>query len=464
MMFRSINSRLLLTYMTLIGVILLIVTLSLVAFLVRNPRLAREAESGLLLAANALNRQQIGNIQFADQASLDRAAEEADALLDVRVALLSPDGAVLTDSRADTEEALPAQAIAMHGQGAEIAEFEDSQGQGWIYTTRNLPRRMVLVVAAEKPRAPLFSFFTDELFPPIWRAGFLALLFSLVLAFFMARWITAPLKRVSEAAQELASGQMRTIEPEGPAEVQSLANTFNEMGSKVVASQQAQKDFVANVSHELRTPLTSIQGYAQAIADGTASSKESVKNAAQIIYDEAGRMYRLVANLLDLARLDANAEIFQFQTVAIEEMLKEVVGKLSPIASAQGVAIKLAGEKAIKVSGDRDRLVQVFTNIIENAIKHSPKAGEVRIAAASEKGIAKIAVSDQGAGIAPKEAQRIFERFYQIDKSRKSASGRGTGLGLPIAKQIVEAHKGTIRVDSKPGRGSTFTVELPLTR
>jgi DNA topoisomerase VI subunit B len=109
-------------------------------------------------------------------------------------------------------------------------------------------------------------------------------------------------------------------------------------------------------------------------------------------------------------------------------------------------------------------LVQVFTNIIENAIKHSPKAGEVRIAAASEKGIAKIAVSDQGAGIAPKEAQRIFERFYQIDKSRKSAAGRGTGLGLPIAKQIVEAHKGTIRVDSKPGSGSTFTVELPLTR
>ena len=462
-MFRSINSRLLLTYLALIAAILGVVTLSLVFFLVRNPRLAREAEINLVLAANALHRQPITNLQTEDQATLERAVGQADALLDVRVALLSPDGALLADSRADVEDPLPASQVAAHSQGGVgIAEFNDLKGQTWIYTSRNLPRRFTLIVAVLRPRAPLLSFFTDELFPPIWRAGLLAFLLSLLLAFLMTRWITSPLRRVAVAARELTKGQMRTIRPEGPSEIQSLAQTFNEMGSKVAASQQSQRDFVANVSHELRTPLTSIQGFAQAILDGTASSGAALKQAAQVIYEEAGRMHRLVVDLLDLARLDSGSAPLDRQSIDVKGLMREVVEKMAPLASSARVSLTMDADRGIKISGDHDRLTQVLTNLLDNAIKHTPEDGQVRVSATSEKGDAKLIVSDTGPGIPPEEATRIFERFYQVDKSRKAGGGRGSGLGLSIARQIVQAHRGTIHVESEPGFGSRFVVRLPL--
>lgn len=461
-MFRSINSRLLLSYVALIATILGIVTLLLVFFLIRNPRLAREAESNLVLAADALHRRPIAGLQNTDPVILANAVEQADALLDVRVALISPDGALLADSRADTERSLPVSEIAARPQGnAEIGDFKDSDGQTWIYTTRNLPRRFILVVATLRPKAPLLSFFTDELFPPIWRAGLLALLLSLLLAFLMTRWITSPLQRVTAAARDLASGQMRTIEPNGPSEIQSLAQTFNEMGRKVTASQQSQRDFVANVSHELRTPLTSIQGYAQAILDGTAGTGAALKQAAQVVYDEAGRMHRLVVDLLDLARLDSGIVPLDVQPIDLRGLLHEVVEKMTPLSKSSKVSLSLDGEASIKVRGDYDRLTQVFTNLVDNAIKHTPDGGQVRISVAPEKDFAMVAVSDTGRGIAGEEAKRIFERFYQVDKSRKAGRGRGSGLGLSIAKQIVQAHHGTIEVKSKPGAGSHFIVRLP---
>jgi len=462
-MFRSINSRLLLSYFALIAIILGIVTLSLVLFLVRNPRLAREAESNLVLAANALHRQQVANLQAVDQAVVEKAAEQVDALLDVRVALLSPDGTQLADSRADSEDPLPTLEIARRPPGtAEISEFADSAGRTWIYTTRTLPRRFVLVVATLQPRAPLLSFFTDELFPPMWRAGLFALLLSLLLAFFLTRWITSPLQRVSAAAGDLSKGQLRTIRPEGPLEVQSLAHTFNEMADKVTASQHSQRDFLANVSHELRTPLTSIQGFAQAILDGTANSGSALKQAAQVVYDESGRMVRLVVDLLDLARLESGGVPLEKQAFDIHGLLREVGEKVDPLAANAKVSLTLDVEANIRVSGDHDRLTQVFTNLFDNAIKHSPKGGKVIISVVAEKGYAKIVVSDNGPGIPPKETRRIFERFYQVDKSRKAGSGRGSGLGLSIARQLVEAYGGTIHVESKPGSGASFIVRLPL--
>ena len=278
----------------------------------------------------------------------------------------------------------------------------------------------------------------------------------------MARWITSPLRRVAVAARELTKGQMRTIRPEGPSEIQSLAQTFNEMGSKVAASQQSQRDFVANVSHELRTPLTSIQGFAQAILDGTASSGAALKQAAQVIYEEAGRMHRLVVDLLDLARLDSGSAPLDRQSIDVKGLMREVVEKMAPLASSARVSLTMDADTGIKISGDHDRLTQVLTNLLDNAIKHTPEDGQVRVSATSEKGDAKLIVSDTGPGIPPEEATRIFERFYQVDKSRKAGGGRGSGLGLSIARQIVQAHRGTIHVESEPGFGSRFVVRLPL--
>jgi two-component system OmpR family sensor kinase len=461
-LFRSINSRLLLTYFGLMATILGVVTLSLVFFLVRNPRLAREAETNLILAANALNRQSMANFQNTDAATLEAAAEQADGLLDVRVALISPSGVVLADSRSESEDPPPSE-ITVRRQGtAEIAEFRDSKGQTWIYTTRMLPKQFMLLVANLRPRAPLFSFFTDELFPPIWRAGLLALLLSLLVAFLMTRWITSPLQKVTGAAQALSKGKMNAIKPEGPTEIQALAKSFNEMGNKVTASHRSQRDFVANVSHELRTPLTSIQGFAQAILDGTASQSADIHRAAAVISTESARMQRLVDDLLELTRLDSGGIALHKQPIDTSSLIREVVQKIKPLAENAQITISENLTEKIVVDGDYDRLIQVFNNLLDNAVKYTSPGGKVKISSAPEKGFAKITVSDTGVGIPPNEMNRIFERFYRVDKSRKVEHSKGSGLGLSIAKQIVHAHHGSIEVKSELGKGSQFIIRLPL--
>jgi signal transduction histidine kinase len=462
-MFASIRSRLLFTYVLLIAAILGVVTLALLVFLVRNPRLAREAELNLSSAANALQRQPIELAVNQGPTLLANAVERADELLNVRVALFDPGNALLADSRSDSESAIPPQATQRRPRGGpQIAEFTDSAGKIWIYTTRNLQDGYLLLVSTTRPRAPLVSLITDEFFLPIVRAGFLALLLSLLLAFFMTRWITSPLQRVSAAAQDLAKGQMRVVTPEGPAELQSLARTFNEMGQKVQTSQQSQRDFVANISHELRTPLTSIQGFAQAILDGTAKSGEILKQSARVIYDEAGRMHRLVLELLELTRLDAGGLKLERREIDISALLRGVAEKLTPQAQAAKIDLQIISEDLPSVQGDHDRLVQVFTNLVDNALKHAPKSGHVRISAKKEAGFVVGEISDDGPGIPAAEAKRVFERFYQVDKSRRSAQGRGSGLGLSIASQIVQAHGGKIELRSELGKGTRFLVYLPL--
>lgn len=462
-MFRSIRARLLFTYLLLIAAILGVVTLALLLFLVRNPRLAREAEVNLSGAANAIMRQGIEGVERSDPATIQDTVERADALLDVRVAIFDPNGNLLGDSRSDSEAAIPPQGDQHRpGGGPDIAEFTDSGGKTWIFTTRMLPSGYLLLVLTPRPLVPLVSLFADEFFQPILRAGLLALLLSLLLVFLMTRWITSPLQRVSAAARDLAKGTMHEVKPEGPAELQSLARTFNEMGHKVQSSQQSQRDFVANISHELRTPLTSIQGFAQAILDGTAKTGETLKQSAQVIYDEAGRMHRLVLELLELARLDAGGLKLEQEQIDLPALLQSVAEKMKPQAQAANIDLQVKSGSLPNLKGDHDRLVQVFSNLVDNALQHAPKGGHVQLSSRQANGLAAAEVSDDGPGISADEAKRIFERFYQVDKSRRSGQGRGAGLGLSIAQQIVQAHGGRIELESEVGKGSRFIVYLPL--
>lgn len=457
-MFSSIRSRLLLTYLLLIAVILGIVTLALIVFLIRNPRLAREAEINLALAADAISRQQNGPAANLDAGQLAAAASNADELLGVRVLVYSSDGSLIADSRSDSPAFTVDFTLPRNAEAPEVREGQDASGEIWLYLSRHFQRGMTIVAATPKPRAELLAFFTDELFPPIVRAGLVALLLSIVLAFVMTRSITAPLERVSAAARELAKGKLQKIEPEGPSELQSLAHTFNEMGDKVVSSQQAQRDFVANVSHELRTPLTSIQGFAQAILDGTAKGAEAISRASQIIVGESGQMQRLVADLLELARLDAGNIRLHIETITITTLLNQVAEKFAPMAAQAEVEIKTHSAPGLKIEGDFEKLSQVFSNLLDNALKVSPP-GIVTMEAQPVREHVEITVTDTGPGIPATEAKRIFERFYQVDKSRKSGT-RGAGLGLSIAHQIVLAHHGTIRVEPSDG-GARFAIQLP---
>jgi two-component system sensor histidine kinase ResE len=243
------------------------------------------------------------------------------------------------------------------------------------------------------------------------------------------------------------------------------------MNNRMQTSRKSQRDFVANVSHELKTPLTSVQGFAQAILDGTADTPESRQQAARIIYNEAGSMHRMVLDLLDLARLDAGTFELQCAPVNLPALLNNIAEKFYPQAHTAGVSIQVESAALPAVMGDGDRLAQVFSNLVDNALKHTPAGGTVTLrtrlsgpSTSQEAGPEiQVDVADTGAGIPPEALPHIFERFYQADPSRPGGEKHGTGLGLAIVKEIVGAHSGKISVRSTADTGSLFTVTLPLT-
>ncbi|ADU30087.1 ATP-binding protein [Evansella cellulosilytica] len=221
------------------------------------------------------------------------------------------------------------------------------------------------------------------------------------------------------------------------------------------------KDFIANVSHELRTPISMLQGYSEAIIDGIASSEEEKTELAQIIYDESLRMGRLVNELLDLARMEAGHIQLNVETISFTDFTKRVLRKFQGIAKEHG--IKLSGdieENIQYVYADEDRIEQVLTNLIDNAIRHTPEGGEVTLQMeVLDQGV-KVNIQDTGIGISEEDLPFVFERFYKADKARTRGRA-GTGLGLAIVKNIVEAHHGKVSVHSKLNEGTTFSFFLP---
>jgi two-component system sensor histidine kinase ResE len=214
----------------------------------------------------------------------------------------------------------------------------------------------------------------------------------------------------------------------------------------------------------MKTPLTSIQGFAQALVDGTARDEAGRRQAGRVIHEEAERLRRLVDDLLDLARLDAGQIEFERRPVDVAAILEAVLERQSVLAGKKSLhLIKRIGHPPTLI-GDGDRLAQVFTNLIGNAIEHTPPGGEVGLVCEHEDGWVRVHVDDNGPGIPDDELNRIFERFYQVDKARQRGGGHGAGLGLAISNEIVRAHGGRLKAQSVVGRGSRFSVELPVVR
>ncbi len=221
------------------------------------------------------------------------------------------------------------------------------------------------------------------------------------------------------------------------------------------------KDFIANVSHELRTPISMLQGYSEAMVDGIAGTVEEQKEMAQIIHDESMRMGRLVNELLDLARMEAGHIQLNLEPVYFGPFIERIVKKFQTIAKENGITLEcdVPNDQA-RVYLDPDRIEQVFTNLIDNAIRHTSEKGTVSVSARIEGRTVTADVRDTGSGIPAEDLPFVFERFYKGDKARTRGRS-GTGLGLAIAKNIIHAHKGEISAHSKLGEGTTFTFVLP---
>jgi two-component system OmpR family sensor kinase len=278
---------------------------------------------------------------------------------------------------------------------------------------------------------------------------------------FIAGNILGPIDRVTLAAQKITRARDlgRRIEvPQLADEVGRLAMTFNEMLARIEELFRAQQRFVADVSHELRSPLTAVRGNLDLLKRGAANDPVERVQVVEAIDSETARMSRLVSDLLLLARQDSGVPIAK-DPVELDTVLLEVYRQAQ--VTAKGVTVTLGAEDQATIAGDRDRLKQVLLNLVDNAVKYTPQGGKVTLSLTKDDAWVKIAVQDTGIGIGPESIPNLFDRFYRVDKARSRDAG-GTGLGLAIAKSVVEAHNGKITVESQLGKGSTFTVWLPL--
>ena len=225
-------------------------------------------------------------------------------------------------------------------------------------------------------------------------------------------------------------------------------------------AEKTRRDFIANVSHELRTPLTSIQGYAETLLEGSSESNHS-REFLEIIRKNANRMSRLTEDLLTLTRVESGEQRFEVEDVLPAQLLQDAVESFQELARAHGVELRVENSAPGPVTADREAIHQVFSNLIDNALKYAAGGGRLVLGARTKEGAVEFFVQDFGAGIPSEHLPRLFERFYRVDKARSRESG-GTGLGLAIAKHIVLAHEGTIRAESELNHGSVFLFTLPL--
>ncbi len=453
-MFSSLRSRLWLSYALLILAALGFVFIVLVIYLARNPALYRQTLTRLQAIETVVVERQD---EFAglSERELANVLTRADENFDVRFVLFNAHGGVLYDTRSDEG------VVALPLRVARSAAFlRDDAGKFWLYSRSRLSDGQQLLILTPRPSVQVFSVLRDELFTPFGTAGLIAFLLSLFLAFVMARWIADPLQRMLTAAHEMPA-PVTEVPVRGPQEVRELTEAFNEMVLRVQTTQQSQREFVANVSHELKTPLTSIQGFAQALLEGATETPEARQQAAQVIYDESGRMHRMALDLLELARFDAGIAEMVFAPIDLAALLRNAEEKFALQASKKEVSLEIETPALPQVMGDGDRLAQVFTNLIDNALKHTPVGGLIKVKAESAGGEIRIQVADTGAGIPADAMSHIFERFYQADPARSRQGKDSSGLGLAIVREIVLAHGGKISVHSEAGTGTIFTLSLP---
>jgi len=464
MQLSSINTRLWFTYCLLILLVLIIALAGIIFAFQRSPLLYRQIFLRMDLVSKILTNRLSGIIDLNWDPAIQLFFAEA-KIFDVQAAILDSNGTLIFRTVGFLSEQVPIinnPSDAAKRTADQVEIFRDSQKKDWFYQLSAINTDYYLLTAARRPDVPIQDLFKDELVKPLLRTGLWALCGAFILSWLMAKWITRPLLDISKSAQNIAVGKFEQIPMKGPKEVRQLAHVINEMNQQVQDSLKSQQDFVANVSHELKTPLTSIQGFAQAIYDGAVESKQDLQKAAQVILEQTVRLDILGNDLLTLAKLDSGTVEMEKEKLELNQLLKNVVEFFRFEIQKSELTIETKFDQSIYIFADSGRLAQVFMNIIDNAIKFSPPGSKIWINAHTEDLSAIVTISDSGRGISEEEAKRIFERFYQVDKSRRGGQKRGVGLGLAIARQIVQAHGGEISVSSQVGVGSTFMVKLPL--
>jgi two-component system sensor histidine kinase BaeS len=279
-------------------------------------------------------------------------------------------------------------------------------------------------------------------------ATVVAVLASVGLAIVLARMLAKPLAEIGGAARRIADGDYAARVPrEGPEEVASLADSFNQMAASLERQEEMRRDFIANAAHELRTPLTNLQGYLEALRDGVITADRATYES---LHEEADRLVRLSRSLDALAEGDAGASPPHLVDLDLAMAIRSAMDLAAPSAERAGLRLESDMPTAVPARADPDRLAQVLANLLTNAVHYTPAGGSITVRAERRPGDVLVSVSNTGDGIPAEDLDRVFERFYRVEKSRDRARG-GAGIGLAIVKQLVESFGGRVGAESRDG-------------
>ena len=310
----------------------------------------------------------------------------------------------------------------------------------------------------------LFQSFRASMFESLGYAVTASVLAALLFSWFLSRRIVAPVQTLSAASQSIAEGHYdERVQVNGADEIAQLAASFNQMAGQLEQVESMRRQLIGDVTHELRTPLTSIKGYMEGLVDGVLPSTPETFNQ---IHREADRLSRLVDDLQELSRVEAKAYALDLRSVAVSDLVQTTVKRLSPQAMGKRIALRSSLPADLPpLLADEDRITQVLVNLVANAIQYTPEGGDVTISAVRAGDEIHVTVKDTGIGIPPEHIANLFTRFYRVDKSRSRNAGGGSGIGLTVAKHLVEAHGGRIWAESAgEGQGSTFTFSLKIAK
>ncbi len=288
--------------------------------------------------------------------------------------------------------------------------------------------------------------------------GMAVIFFVMLSSSYFVSSILNPITEIGQAARKIALGDYDSrIEKRYDDEMGDLCDTINYMAGEISAAERMQNDFISSVSHELRTPLTAIKGWSETLRQGGAADEELMNKGLEVISSEAERLSGIVEELLDFSRMQGGHMTMRFGRMDVLAELEEAVVLFRERAKREDIdLVYIEGENLSPITGDKDRLKQVFINIIDNAIKYSNAGGRVRIEAVQMGGNVQIVISDSGVGIPKSDLPNIKNKFYKANRTRP-----GSGIGLALADEIIRRHKGRLELDSEEGVGTTVTITLP---
>ena len=381
-------------------------------------------------------------------AGVQSAVDDAGQLYGWRIVLRDREGRLVADSHGLSGRLVPGKVrgyrwVHLKKQGEDL---------GWAQVSRDEPP----VIAPEPRSSLLVAAFNQSL---LW-SGAVAAAVGVVLMWLLSRRILSPVRTLSVAAGRVGQGDLsQRVQVAGRDEIGELGRTFNSMAGRLQQAERQRRNLMSDVAHELRTPLSNIQGYVEAIRDGLI---EPTSETLESVHKQVLHLADLVEDLRVLALAEAGDLRLRIEAHAVGDVLREAVEPFRPRAQARNIELSTSVKPGLPYAAmDRTRISQVVSNLLENAIRHTPQGGSVTLTAGrGGPGMVRITVADTGEGIPPEDLPSLFDRFYRADPSRARATG-GVGLGLTIARQLVEAHGGTISVRSEPGEGATFAFELP---